>query len=149
LALSEVLIATPPAPGTRILELGAGTGLVGLVAARLGADVRMTDGDAGVVETLQRNVEINEMGGKVRCAVRRWAGPRECPEEKVDWVLGADVTYDQEAIPWLVAELRWCFGENPGVRVTIAATVRNVDTWAAFGRCCGEFFFFFFFFPSG
>jgi hypothetical protein len=105
----------------------------------------MTDGDQGVVEALGRNVEINGMEGKVGCAMRRWAGPRECPEETVDWVVGADVTYDQEAIPWLVAELKWCFGENPGVRVTIAATVRNEETWGAFGRACGEFFFYAFF----
>lgn len=41
--LSNYLVHHGPLQGRRILELGSGTGLVGLVAARLGAEVIITD----------------------------------------------------------------------------------------------------------
>lgn len=46
----------------RVLELGAGVGLPGLVAHRLGAShVHLTDGDAKVLENLRQNVGINKL----------------------------------------------------------------------------------------
>ena len=93
LALAEYLLLRrpPPSATARLLELGAGTGLVSLVAARLGvAWVLATDGDQGVCEALAENVALNALGHAVRVAKRPWAGPRECPET-VDLVVGADV----------------------------------------------------------
>ena len=44
----------------RICELGAGVGLCGIVASRLGAkSVLMTDGDTTVLENLRHNVDLN------------------------------------------------------------------------------------------
>ena len=44
--------------GNRVLELGAGPGLVGIVAGLLGAEkVIVTDGDETVVELAQRNID--------------------------------------------------------------------------------------------
>ena len=74
-----------------MLELGAGTGMVSLVAARCGAAaVLATDGDEAVCETLRENVESNGLAGCVRVERRRWGGAREVPE-RVDVVVGADV----------------------------------------------------------
>jgi len=47
---------------TSILELGAGTGLVGLTAAMLAGDgsrVVLTDNSECVLDLLQRNIDIN------------------------------------------------------------------------------------------
>jgi hypothetical protein len=50
--------------GKRVLEVGAGCGLVGLALALQGADVVLTDRKE-VVPTLQENVQRNVAGSKV------------------------------------------------------------------------------------
>jgi predicted nicotinamide N-methyase len=56
--LANYLGAAPEYPRLRILELGAGTGLVSLALAGRGHSVVATDGDRCVLENLQRNVHI-------------------------------------------------------------------------------------------
>jgi hypothetical protein len=99
LALSEWLILSDVLrPTDRVVELGAGTGLVSLVAARLGAQsVLATDGDQGVCETLMENVKLNSLQSEVSVAKRLWAGARECPEN-VDLLVGADVVFSSQAM---------------------------------------------------
>ena len=41
----------------RVLELGSGTGVVGLTAAAMGAQVTLTD-KPGLLEHLQKNIEV-------------------------------------------------------------------------------------------
>jgi len=137
LALSEWLILSNVLrPTDRVVELGAGTGLVSLVAARLGVQsVLATDGDQGVCEALIENVKLNSLQSEVSVVKRLWAGARECPEN-VDLLVGADVTYDPSAIPFLVAELVFLFRENPKMRAVISATVRNEETLDGFRAEC-------------
>eukprot|EP00903_Cladosiphon_okamuranus_P011205 g10573.t1 len=62
---AEVLLAHyldqaygPRLNGMRVLELGSGTGLAGIVAARLGASVALTD-QSKILPTLERNARSN------------------------------------------------------------------------------------------
>lgn len=74
-----------------VLELGAGTGLVSVVAARLGAsNVLATDGSSNVCETLLGNVKLNGVNDVVTVRQRLWGGEVEA-DERFDLVLGADV----------------------------------------------------------
>lgn len=76
-----------------VLELGAGTGLVAVVAARLGAaDVLATDGDEAVCDALRANVKLNGVGDVVAVRRRLW-GSGEETRGGVDLVLGADVVF--------------------------------------------------------
>lgn len=84
----------------RGVELGAGLGLPALVAAKLGADVVATDGDACVMKLLRRNVEENPCG-RLRAAALLWGA--EEPLEKLamgpaDFVLAADVGGSDRAV---------------------------------------------------
>ena len=56
-----------------MLELGAGTGFIGILAAKLGAQkVVATDGDWRVCEALRSNVELNGAGQTVKVGRLLW-----------------------------------------------------------------------------
>lgn len=46
-------------------------------------------------------------------------------------------TYDASVIPSLIATFREFFLLNHNIEIVIAATIRNVDTFAAFESACG------------
>lgn len=100
--------------GRRVLELGAGTGLPGIVAASLGASVVQTDNHELVLHLARRNAEANGVSLEHRQADwEEWDDP-----DRYDWILGADVLYGDG----LRDHLRRIFEENlaPGGRVLLA-----------------------------
>lgn len=139
----------------RVLELGAGTGLVSIVAARLGAPkVLATDGDSMVCEALAKNVHLSGVSETVTVRKRLWGDEIEMDED-FDLVVGADVvisptfypplpllrelthqTYDATVISYLIKELEQLFAKNSHIRVVISATIRNEDTFATFEKAC-------------
>lgn len=73
------------APGERLLDVGAGSGILGIAAAHFGAaEVLAVEGDPLAVEALEENVALNGVSGRVRWEIR-WAdaeglagyGPRD------------------------------------------------------------------------
>jgi predicted nicotinamide N-methyase len=78
--------------GRRVLELGAGTGLPGIVAASFGARVVQTDKLELAMSVCRRNGERN---GVRDVAYRQvdwtdWQDP-----ERYDWILGSDILYGE------------------------------------------------------
>ena len=91
-ALAEELCARAETlRGKRVLELGCGIGLVGVVAAGLGARVTATDHDDGVLEACRRTAQLNGVTGAETVAAD-WHDWRL--EGTYDFIFGADVTYD-------------------------------------------------------
>jgi predicted nicotinamide N-methyase len=117
-------VATRPAEfrGCTVLELGAGTGLPGVVAASLGASVVQTDRHELAVHLCRLNAERN--GAAVaECRLVDWADWDD--DRKYDWVIGADVVYSHTEHEYL----RRIFEGNlaPGGRVLLADPYRGVS----------------------
>ena len=101
----------------RILELGSGTGLVGIVAAAtLSANVTVTD-LPHVIPNLQFNVQMNSHiwgphGGTVEVAPLRWgeADDVELIGREFDLILASDVVYHDHLYDPLLQTLRMLMG---------------------------------------
>jgi predicted nicotinamide N-methyase len=117
----------------KILELGAGTGLVGILAGKKDANVTATDGSGTVVLTLQKNFEMNNVIAETD--VLWWGEESTLLQEKWDYILGADITYDVEVCSSLAET--YSLGLRQGGIGMLAATVRNEDTLIAFIKECG------------
>jgi predicted nicotinamide N-methyase len=108
--------------GKTVLELGAGTGLPGIVAASLGARVVQTDGQELALEVCKRNSRGNDVGG-IEHRLADWNDWRD--ETRYDWILGSDILYAEPAH----ARLTHIFGANlaPGGRVLLGDPFRGVS----------------------
>ncbi|XP_066284198.1 protein N-lysine methyltransferase METTL21A-like [Branchiostoma lanceolatum] len=100
-----------PMQDKKVLELGAGIGLVGIVASLLGADVTLTD-LPNIVGNMEENVRPNTKEGcKYPPKVRPLVWGRNLfkvngPSIHYDYVIGADVFYIEETFHDLLATLR-------------------------------------------
>lgn len=90
IALAHELVARAHSlAGLRVLELGAGTGLPGIVAATLGARVLQTDRLDKALDLCRSNCERNRV--TIEHRVADWTDWSD--EERYDLILGADVMY--------------------------------------------------------
>lgn len=101
--------------GVRIVELGAGNGLVGLALAARGAQVTITD-RASVLTCAQRNARSNRIavragGGAVAVRALDWCADASAKAtaqalaENVDVIVGSDLVYDEDAFAPLICVL--------------------------------------------
>ena len=108
--------------GARVLELGAGTGLPGIVAATLGARVSQTDRDELALSACRRNCGRNGVAA-VEHRLADWAAWND--HERYEWIVGSDILYGEELHP----HLRRIFETNlaPGGRVLLSDPFRAVS----------------------
>jgi predicted nicotinamide N-methyase len=85
-----VMSAASELAGARVIELGCGLGVPGLVAGRCGAAVVLTDRDVAAVHFARRSAARNGLRAAVVCMDWRETAVRG----RYDLCLAADVTYD-------------------------------------------------------
>ena len=83
-------IASRPWSGKRVLEIGAGTGLPGIVAASLGARVVQTDRQEVALHVSKQNAERNAVA-TIEHRLADWTTWED--RELYDCILGSDVLY--------------------------------------------------------
>jgi predicted nicotinamide N-methyase len=91
--------------GRRILELGAGVGLPGIVAVSVGGRVVQTDHDELSLHLCRRNGGRN---GVVGIEYRRADWTEWDVDGRYDWIIGSDILYGESLHP----HLRTIFGSN-------------------------------------
>jgi predicted nicotinamide N-methyase len=124
---------------TPILELGAGTGLVGLAASAIfGSQMLLTDLPA-IVPNLHRNVQVNasttaQYGGSAQVAVLDWSNPAEltygnppAPAEphSFELILAADPIYSPSHPEMLVNTIAHHLRLGESARVVIELPLRE------------------------
>ena len=129
--IAEQVPDVPAVAGRRVLELGCGVGLVGLVAAACGAlSVLMTDNSLASVECARRNAVRNKVSDTARAAVLDWEAfrtdeeaKRACdaaglerasaPDTAPELILGADCCYSEAMGDALLAVLGYLLKTAP------------------------------------
>jgi len=96
--LAAALERSSPPRGTRVLELGCGSGLVGITALACGLDVTFSDYVPFAVELALENAARNGFAN-AKGLVLDWRKPRK---DQHDLILGADVTYDRVNLGLLI-----------------------------------------------
>jgi methyltransferase-like protein 23 len=77
----------------RVLELGAGTGLPGIVAASFGGCVVQTDRNALAMSVCRRNGARNGLATTIEHRLADWSTWDD--ERRYDWIIGSDILYAQ------------------------------------------------------
>ena len=119
--------------GKRVLELGCGTGIVGITAACLGARAVLTDTGA-VVQHAQQNVDrnvtcINDGQGSAECAALDWEASHNSLLllRPYDVVVGADLIYAAKDVDPLVETLVNLRQHSRNVLVILAHKQRHQE----------------------
>jgi predicted nicotinamide N-methyase len=115
----EIAIREAEFRGKTVLELGAGTGLPGIVAASVGASVTQTDRSELIIHVCQRNGERNQMKS-IQYRIADWTAWTD--ETRYDWIVASDILYADSQHE----HLRHIFTTNlaPGGRVLLSDTYR-------------------------
>ncbi|CAI6339350.1 unnamed protein product [Periconia digitata] len=123
-----------------VLELGSGTGLVGLAMAALGANVVLTDLPS-IAPNLARNAQdnseiVNHNGGSTRTGVLDWNNPASCQlvcdndvdealTRKFPFILAADSLYSSEHPRMLVGAVQQWLSEDIEAKVIVEFPYRE------------------------
>ncbi|XP_052182578.1 uncharacterized protein LOC127795140 isoform X2 [Diospyros lotus] len=128
--------------GKKVVELGSGCGLVGSIAALLGAEVILTD-LPDRLRLLKKNIETNLYGDVRGSAVVSELIWGEEPDAQLieplpNYVLGSDVIYSEEAVMDLLATLLELCGNQ--TTIILAGELRNDAVLEYFIECALEEF---------
>ncbi|CAE8740268.1 unnamed protein product [Polarella glacialis] len=106
IVLAKELLRRPHlVAGKKVLEVGAGCGLLGITAGRLARSILITDGDEEVVRNLEFNIETNkhvwlskcpDMPREVSARQLRWEDVLESPwteDQRAEVIIASDIIY--------------------------------------------------------
>ncbi|GMG32792.1 unnamed protein product [Ambrosiozyma monospora] len=125
-----------------ILELGAGTGLVGITIGLLGyQDVTLTDLPE-IVGNMKANVELNELNtcdcnmgttshetsNGIKCGVLDWSKPEQfegCPDAGYNTIILSDPIYSEKHPYWIQDVVKIMLSKSEDSRVLLQVPLRD------------------------
>ncbi|CAE7227799.1 CaMKMT, partial [Symbiodinium sp. CCMP2592] len=134
-----LLRAAATLPQRRVLELGAGCGLLAHTAALLGAESTASDGSEDEVPLLEKNADafIDRMGlgGSLAAAHLEWglahAEESALSERSFDLIVGSEIVYIPEYIPALAESIAYLLADDgEAVIVNTAVATRTTQSEA-------------------
>ncbi|MCJ1396366.1 hypothetical protein MMC18_009256 [Xylographa bjoerkii] len=140
------LLHTPRSTPLRVLELGAGCGIVGLALAQMRSDshVMLTDlPEAMNILALNASTARLASGSQVEHLPLDWDAerPESVQDKRFELVLVSDCTYNADSLPALVRTLRAVVrDEEEGVLVLVAMKARHESEKVFFGLIAGAGF---------
>lgn len=126
---AELNYLHPDCNGMALLELGCGTGLVGLRYAPEANALYMVDTSPAMLEVLRMKDEAQGQNVHIHEAALTDLAGTEIPKESIDWVFSNMALHHIEDIPALIATLHGLL--KPGGHVTIGDLVTEPGTFHA------------------
>uniref|UniRef100_A0A0K8RXC3 UPF0563 protein C17orf95-like n=1 Tax=Crotalus horridus TaxID=35024 RepID=A0A0K8RXC3_CROHD len=121
--------------GKRILEIGAGVSLPGIVAAKCGAQVILSDNAefSQCLDNCQRSCQMNNLSGM--CVIGLTWGhvsPSLLTLAPVDLILGSDVFFEPEDFEDVISTVHYLMEKNPHAQFWTTYQVRSAN-WSIEG----------------
>jgi predicted nicotinamide N-methyase len=118
--LAEYVAKQPSNVNRRILELGSGVGVVGVVASTFGHRITMTEYNEHALNFASANAALNRCRG---WEIHRldWHRPDIGPA--YDWIIGSEILYHERDFVPLLNIFRTCL--KPEGRITLTMGVRK------------------------
>lgn len=120
-------------PGKHILELGAGTALPGILAAKCGATVTLTESATlpKSIQHVKRSCEVNGLtnSNQVRVAGLTWGLflPNTFNFGPIDLIIGSDCFYDPSVFEDIIVTVSFLLDNNPQARFLSVYQERSSD----------------------
>ncbi|XP_041035214.1 EEF1A lysine methyltransferase 3-like [Carcharodon carcharias] len=98
----------------KVIELGSGTGILGILTVLLGGDVTITD-KPEVLKQMEWNVAVNipsSCRSRIKVRALSWGYDHTSFPSDYDYILCADIMYDSESFPLILKTLLHLSNEN-------------------------------------
>jgi len=118
--------------GLRVLELGAGTALPGLLLAKLGHSVTLSDNinSPNCLKNCREAVLANHLEGSVSVLPLSWGlvtSDLLKLRGSLDLVIGSDLFFDPSVFSPLLETVSWLLTHNPGAQFITSVQERSAD----------------------
>ncbi|XP_067851817.1 EEF1A lysine methyltransferase 3-like [Heptranchias perlo] len=98
----------------KVIELGAGTGILGILTVLLGGDVTITD-KPELLKRIERNVSVNIPSScrpRVKVCALSWGDDHTLFPSDYDFILGGDIMYSRASVPLILKTLQHLSNER-------------------------------------
>jgi len=118
--------------GTRVLELGSGTALPGLLLAKLGCCVTLSDSVSlpHCVQNCKEAVGLNNLEESVKVIALSWGFVTTALlglRNKLDLIVGSDLFFDPSVFEALIVTIKWLLDNNKGAKFLCTVQERSAD----------------------